>query len=86
MIPQGAPYKFGVKHLSKAFKLAPMAILKVLKRLTWAGEYSVDGEFESFEGFNELLSIGYFEKSHISVSQVIKLYFYIWNLTFVVPR
>jgi hypothetical protein len=67
---QGAPYKYGVRQLSKSFEEAPAVILKAIKRLTWAGEHALTGEFESFKQFNECLSIGYFENTKIGVSTV----------------
>ena len=65
---QGAPYKYGVKQVSKGFDEAPTVILKAIKRLTWAGQHAVTGEFESFQPFNECLSIGYFENTKIGAS------------------
>jgi 2OG-Fe(II) oxygenase superfamily len=61
----GAPYKYGVSVLSKGFDEAPSAIIKALKRLTWAGEQTVTEDLEPFHAFNELLSIGYFEDTAI---------------------
>ncbi|KAI9682656.1 MAG: hypothetical protein M1829_006643 [Trizodia sp. TS-e1964] len=55
----GMPYKYIVDVESKSFKDAPRTILKALNRLTWAGQMAVtDG---SFQKFNELLAVGYFE-------------------------
>ncbi|KAE9365208.1 hypothetical protein N431DRAFT_420140 [Stipitochalara longipes BDJ] len=67
----GAPYKYSVAQESTAFGDAPPVILKVLKRLTWAGKEAVMGGHDTVEGdeefqsFNELLSVGYFENSHM---------------------
>jgi hypothetical protein len=47
---------------------APDVIIKALKRLTWAGKETVVDKKESFQEFNEMLTVGYFEKSHMSVS------------------
>ena len=59
------PYKYAVAVESKSFSEAPQPILGALHRLSWAGEQSItDG---SFQKFNELLTIGYFERQHISV-------------------
>ena len=41
-----------------------------MKRLTWAGQVTVTDEFESFQPFNECLSIGYFEETKIGVSNL----------------
>lgn len=56
--------------LSKGFDEAPPAILKALKRLTWAGEHAVSNQLATFVPFNELLSIGYFEDTEIGVSRL----------------
>ncbi|KAF4628654.1 hypothetical protein G7Y89_g9496 [Cudoniella acicularis] len=75
----GAPYKFAVAQISKPFSEAPAVVIKSLKRMTWAGERAltddaVTQEFlstnpnyaqEAFTPFNEVLSLGYFEKSDI---------------------
>ncbi|TAQ86624.1 hypothetical protein B7494_g5055 [Chlorociboria aeruginascens] len=61
----GAPYKYGVSTMTRAFSEAPPVILKALKRLTWAGEQAVTSKLEPFHAFNELLTIGYFEETHI---------------------
>lgn len=53
--------------LSKGFDEAPAAIIKALKRLTWAGQQAVTDNFDPFQPFNELLSIGYFEGTAIGV-------------------
>ena len=59
------PYKFVVSVNSKSFSEAPACIMNGLNMLTWAGRKTVtDG---SFKDFNELLALGYFEKSHIGV-------------------
>ena len=52
---------------STPFVNAPDIIIKALKRLTWAGKETLDGKLEDFRDFNEMLSVGYFEKSHMSV-------------------
>ncbi len=36
--------------------------------MTYAGKYTVEGSKEDFDEFNELLLIGYNEKSHMDVS------------------
>lgn len=59
---------------TRAFRDAPTVIIKALKRLTWAGERTVDGNLEEFVPFNELLSIGYFEDAHIGVSVLLSLH------------
>jgi hypothetical protein len=79
----GAPYKFGVTVLSKAFSDAPDCILRCLQRLRWAGREAVkastsaldDPELSlandistTFIDFNELLSLGYMEADKINVS------------------
>jgi alkylated DNA repair dioxygenase AlkB len=61
----GAPYKYGVSVESKGFQDAPIAIVKALKRLTWAGQQTMDDRLEPFHPFNELLSLGYFEETSI---------------------
>lgn len=61
----GAPYKFVVRQSTRGFSEAPVVMLKALKRLTWAGRQAADGHAESFNDFNELLSLGYMEKSAI---------------------
>ncbi|RDL41607.1 uncharacterized protein BP5553_01586 [Venustampulla echinocandica] len=62
----GAPYKYGVAQISKGFDQTPIVLIKALKRLTWAGELALtSAAHEGFVPFNELLSIGYFEKSTI---------------------
>lgn len=61
------PYKYVVAVDSKGFREAPKEILRALHRLTWAGEQSVtDG---SFNKFNELLTVGYFEEQKMGVSR-----------------
>ncbi|KFY32355.1 hypothetical protein V493_00282 [Pseudogymnoascus sp. VKM F-4281 (FW-2241)] len=61
----GAPYKFVVAQSSRGFSEAPIVIIKALKRLTWAGEQTLTDAGESFQPFNELLSVGYFEDGSI---------------------
>ncbi|CZR62926.1 uncharacterized protein PAC_12823 [Phialocephala subalpina] len=61
----GALYKYGVTPTTTGFDEAPTAIIKALKRLTWAGEYAVTGNMQQFQAFNELLLLGYLEKGHI---------------------
>jgi len=61
------PYKYVIDVDSKSFKEAPRVIHCARTRLNWAGEYVVkDG---SFQTFNELLTLGYFEKQKINVSR-----------------
>jgi hypothetical protein len=64
---QGAPYKYGVSVASRGFDEAPVAIIKALKRLTWAGDQALGDAREPFVPFNELLSIGYMENTAIGV-------------------
>jgi hypothetical protein len=60
------PYKYVIDVDSKSFTDAPKAIHHARARLNWAGAYVVkDG---SFRKFNELLTLGYFEKQKINVS------------------
>ena len=62
---KGFPYKYIVKLDSTPFGKAPAVVLEVLQRLTWAGKQAVlDG---SFQPFNELLAVGYFEKGSMGV-------------------
>jgi hypothetical protein len=61
----GAPYKFVVAQNSTAFSEAPNVIIKALKRLTCAGQQVLNDLGEPFEGFNELLSLGYFQNDSI---------------------
>jgi hypothetical protein len=65
---QGAPYKFGVKQISKTFADAPEIILKALKRMTWAGQQTLGAQNAPFRDFNEVLALGYIEHCDISVS------------------
>lgn len=63
------PYKFIVSVNSRAFSEAPKVIMDGLNRLTWAGKHVVqDG---TYQDFNELLALGYFEKQAIGVSFVL---------------
>jgi hypothetical protein len=60
------PYKYIVDVDSKSFSGAPEAIHHARARLNWAGQHAVqDG---SFTKFNELLTLGYFEKQKINVN------------------
>ena len=49
-------------------------MIKALKRLTWAGKQAVSTGFDKddkdleFQPFNEMLSVGYFEKGYMGVS------------------
>ncbi|RDW62154.1 hypothetical protein BP6252_11587 [Coleophoma cylindrospora] len=61
----GAPYKYGVSVLSKGFDEAEPVIMKAVQRLTWAGKHAITDDIADFQPFNELLSIGYFEGTHI---------------------
>ncbi|KAH8660819.1 hypothetical protein BGZ60DRAFT_492180 [Tricladium varicosporioides] len=63
----GAPYKFVVSHESTPFRETPPILLKALKRLTWAGKNAIPlvGQ-DPFVEFNELLSVGYFEKGEMN--------------------
>jgi hypothetical protein len=72
---QGAPYKYSVAQNSTGFEHAKPAIINALKRLTWAGREAVAAVTDSDEGkdfkpFNEMLSVGYFENSHMGVSSI----------------
>ena len=60
------PYKFVTAVDSKPFSDAPKPVIDALRRLTWAGQKSVDGD--EFAKFNELLVLGYFEEQTINVS------------------
>ncbi|OTA54703.1 hypothetical protein K449DRAFT_377378 [Hypoxylon sp. EC38] len=79
----GAPYKFGVVvKFSTPFRDAPLVILEIQKRLTWAGEEAIKATIDlikehnldvvegsiptGFKPFNEQLVLGYFEESRIS--------------------
>lgn len=60
------PYKYVADQETTALAEAPRFILNALHRLTWAGEQTVqDG---SFQKFNEVLTLGYFEKQAIGVT------------------
>jgi hypothetical protein len=81
---QGAHYKYGVFVDTTGFDEAPEEILRGVSQLTWAQEQAIistsqklhedDAVFSGksmslkSEPFNELLSLGYFESSAISVS------------------
>jgi hypothetical protein len=60
------PYKYVIDVDSKSFGEAPKAIHYARTRLNWAGGYVVKDE--PFRKFNELLTLGYFEKQKINVS------------------
>lgn len=62
---QGMPYKYIVSVNSKPFEGAPDVIMNGLNRLTWAGKHAVG---KDYQGANELLALGYFEKQQIHVS------------------
>ncbi|KAH0544635.1 hypothetical protein FGG08_001285 [Glutinoglossum americanum] len=63
-VNHGMPYKYVIDVDSKSFAEAPMTMHHARARLNWAGEYVVkDG---SFRMFNELLTLGYFEKQKIN--------------------
>ena len=71
MFNQGFPYNYVVAVDSKPFSAAPAPILDALQRLAWAGNKSVgDG---TFQGFNELLAVGYFEEGKMNVSSIISI-------------
>lgn len=53
----GAPYKFVVNVLSKAFSDAPDSILKALMRLRWAGRQSVGLTFEELKTEGDAITI-----------------------------
>ncbi|PVH86365.1 hypothetical protein DL98DRAFT_650378 [Cadophora sp. DSE1049] len=55
----GATYKFIVRTESQSFSTAPEAILRVLKRCTWASEQAVNQHGGLYEVPNELLALGY---------------------------
>jgi hypothetical protein len=65
---QGAIYKYGVTPSTTGFSEAPVAILKALARLKWAGEEAVRRDEKVFVPFNELLLIGYYEIGLMDVS------------------
>lgn len=84
---KGAHYKFGVQVETRPLNKAPQPVLVALSQLIWAQEKIlarvkelVDKEgvghnkesmpLES-QDFNELLVLGYFEKSSISVKYLI---------------
>ena len=59
------PYKYVADQETTSLSEAPPCVLNALHRLTWAGEQTVnDG---SFQKFNEVLTLGYFEKQAIGV-------------------
>ncbi len=64
---QGMPYKYVVDVDSKPFAEAPMPIINALHRLTWAGQKTVNNG--TFQPFNELLTLGYFEQQKIGVGR-----------------
>lgn len=65
---QGMPYKYVVSVDSKPFSEAPPTIMNIVNRLTWAGKKVVnDGTYQQF---NELLCLGYFENQSIGVSPI----------------
>ena len=65
---QGMPYKYVVSVDSKPFSEAPPTIMNIVNRLTWAGKKVVnDGTYQQF---NELLCLGYFENQSIGVSSI----------------
>ncbi|KAK0105219.1 hypothetical protein ONS96_004620 [Cadophora gregata f. sp. sojae] len=55
----GATYKFIVRTESQSFATAPDAILRVLKRCTWASEQAVTQYGGLYEVPNELLALEY---------------------------
>ncbi|KAH7390120.1 hypothetical protein BKA64DRAFT_747262 [Cadophora sp. MPI-SDFR-AT-0126] len=55
----GSTYKFIVRTESQSFSTAPEAILRVLKRCTWASEQAVKDNGGLYEVPNELLALGY---------------------------
>ncbi|KAI9779951.1 MAG: hypothetical protein M1839_007107 [Geoglossum umbratile] len=63
-VNHGMPYKYVIDVDSKSFKEAPNAIHHARARLNWAGKYVV--EDGTFRKFNELLTLGYFEKQKIN--------------------
>ena len=62
------PYKYVVSVNSKGFNEAPLTIMNVVNRLTWAGKKVVQDD--TYQQFNELLCLGYFEKQSIGVSPI----------------
>ena len=66
---QGATYKFIVRTESKSFANAPPAILRVLKRCSWAAEGEVTRYGGVYEEPNELLTLGYTECGEMGVSK-----------------
>lgn len=81
---KGAHYKFGVQVETSPLDKAPQPVLVALSQMIWAQEIvlarakelvekeAVEHIKESmpleYQDFNELLVLGYFEKSSISVS------------------
>lgn len=59
------PYKYIAQQHSKSFGEAPETVLNALHRLSWAGDRTVKDH--SFQKFNELLMVGYFEEQKMSV-------------------
>lgn len=68
---QGMPYEYVVATDTKAFSDAPPAVMTALESLEWAAARAV--EDNSFEIFNELLAVGYFQDSKMGVSQTFKI-------------
>lgn len=69
----GMPYKYVVSVDSKGFDEAPVDMLRVLGRLSWATEKAVISSGGEYLPPNELLTLGYFEEMKIGVSRCIYL-------------
>jgi hypothetical protein len=63
------PYKYVVSVDSKGFDEAPVDMLRVLGRLSWATEKAVSSTGGQYLPPNELLTLGYFEEMKIGVSR-----------------
>lgn len=61
------PYEYVVDVEQRGFRDAPPAILTALHRCEWAATRSLG--HGTFQPFNELLAIGYFEAGKMGVSE-----------------
>jgi len=61
------PYEYVVDVEQNAFRDAPPAILTALHRCEWAAQQSLGQG--TYQPFNELLVIGYFENGKMGVSE-----------------
>ena len=62
------PYKYVTETQSEGFGNAPVSILAAVKRLSWAGREIVKDD--TFQAFNELLAVGYFEVGKMEVCTI----------------